>query len=532
MYKVMLIDDDVPMVKYLMDLIPWKSMGMEISATAYNSLMATELFQETLPDLVITDIGLPETSGLELALTFRQLKPECRIIFLTCHEDFSYLKQAMRLDADHYFIKDELTAEQLITVLNKSIEELKRDSSYLDSLSFQDTVNKNRDIMIQTYTEQLMQGRGLDSLFDFGRKMGVSWDHSSFILTSIFIDFSSMPKQYAVKDVPLIKYAVFNIAGEIASQFRGIVPLISTQNEVWIVMNFSPTMSINHYEVLRDFLKKLHENVQKYIKVFVGFYYGLSFEGVVGLREAKLQLVKNKDRCFYEPVEYSYNVEKLASTLWNPSGSQMLYRYKEILLQACKEQDEAAQLQVIQEFADIARVNRPSPKAVREVMVQWIRAVGLMVQDGSTTDEAEYMLLESAHLSSLQTVMVHSCRKLSQNNRSTDVQREPKLAEIDKYILMYLSTNISSIDLAKHLHLNPSYFSRYFKKMTGENFTDYVHQFKMNVALQLLDERKESSEMLSIRLGYCDRTYFSKIFKKYTHKNLADFKKNYDSTIN
>lgn len=53
------------------------------------------------------------------------MKPEVRIIFLTCHEDFHYAQQAVKLQADDYLIKDQLTAEQLEQSLGKSMHLLK-----------------------------------------------------------------------------------------------------------------------------------------------------------------------------------------------------------------------------------------------------------------------------------------------------------------------------------------------------------------------------------------------------------------------
>ncbi|GBG07704.1 hypothetical protein PAT3040_02262, partial [Paenibacillus agaridevorans] len=99
-----------------------------------------------------------------------------------------------------------------------------------------------------------------------------------------------------------------------------------------------------------------------------------------------------------------------------------------------------------------------------------------------------------------------------------------KLQSIDSYIAAHLSDNISLVSIASHLYLNPSYFSRYFKKMTGVNFTDYVHRYKMKIALQLMKDKEMTIEMISAHLGYSDRTYFSKVFKKYNGVSPVDYK--------
>ncbi|RAV04740.1 hypothetical protein DQG13_05945 [Paenibacillus sp. YN15] len=99
-----------------------------------------------------------------------------------------------------------------------------------------------------------------------------------------------------------------------------------------------------------------------------------------------------------------------------------------------------------------------------------------------------------------------------------------KIHHIDRYIMEHLSENISMVSIAQHLYLNPSYFSRHFKKMTGINFTDYVHQFKMKIAIEMLRDKSITVEMLAAKLGYSDRTYFSKVFKKYNGVSPMDYK--------
>lgn len=93
MCTAMIIDDDVPMLKYLETILNWEELGIEIVASTFSSLKALSLFEELQPDLVITDIGLPQIDGLELAVRFKEKNPDIRVILLTCHEDFYYAKK-------------------------------------------------------------------------------------------------------------------------------------------------------------------------------------------------------------------------------------------------------------------------------------------------------------------------------------------------------------------------------------------------------------------------------------------------------
>jgi two-component system response regulator YesN len=102
--------------------------------------------------------------------------------------------------------------------------------------------------------------------------------------------------------------------------------------------------------------------------------------------------------------------------------------------------------------------------------------------------------------------------------------QEPKLQLIQQFIDQHLGDNITSIDMARYLFLDPSYFSRYFKRMTGLTFTDYVHQHKMKVATKMLKISSQNLESLAVGLGYSDRTYFSKVFKKYVGTTPSEYK--------
>lgn len=80
--------------------------------------------------------------------------------------------------------------------------------------------------------------------------------------------------------------------------------------------------------------------------------------------------------------------------------------------------------------------------------------------------------------------------------------------------------------MARYLFLDPSYFSRYFKRMTGLTFTDYVHQHKMKVATKMLKISTQNLESLAVGLGYSDRTYFSKVFKNMWEQRRANINPN------
>lgn len=93
-----------------------------------------------------------------------------------------------------------------------------------------------------------------------------------------------------------------------------------------------------------------------------------------------------------------------------------------------------------------------------------------------------------------------------------------------KYVLLNMDKKITLSDVAEHLHLNPSYFSRMFKQHTNMNFVDYVNHMKMEEAKKLLDHTSESVESIADKLGFESKSYFLKVFKKYYGTSPVEYR--------
>ena len=77
---------------------------------------------------------------------------------------------------------------------------------------------------------------------------------------------------------------------------------------------------------------------------------------------------------------------------------------------------------------------------------------------------------------------------------------------------------------AEHLGINPFYLSRLYKKMTGENFSDFVTEVRMrNAALLLSDVRLRAHEV-SEMLGYSNQNSFARAFKNYYHMSPSAYR--------
>ncbi|MCL6459266.1 MAG: response regulator, partial [Gorillibacterium sp.] len=128
MYSVMLVDDDYPVIELLSEAIQWEALGFRLMGTHENGWTAWEQAQQEMPDILITDIGMPRMNGLELATRIKQLKPSVRIAILSCHNEFQYAQAAMRLNVQDYLLKDALDPKDLVQLLLRFKESMDKET--------------------------------------------------------------------------------------------------------------------------------------------------------------------------------------------------------------------------------------------------------------------------------------------------------------------------------------------------------------------------------------------------------------------
>ncbi len=75
---------------------------------------------------------------------------------------------------------------------------------------------------------------------------------------------------------------------------------------------------------------------------------------------------------------------------------------------------------------------------------------------------------------------------------------------------------VAVTDIAAHVCLERSYFSRIFKEQTGETPRDYLHRCRMDKAMELLLSTTYSVELVAGSVGYEDPLHFSRNFKVYS----------------
>lgn len=152
MYKIVFVDDE----RYILDKIPtavdWNEAGFELTATFSNAKKAMEYIKSNHVDLLITDIKMPNISGIDLAKFCYENFPEIRVIVLSAYENFEYAKTLMR-----YNVKDYISKPLLYSDISNALKNAKTDFNKKKASLFSVT-HKNKLELQQIFSDIFYNG--------------------------------------------------------------------------------------------------------------------------------------------------------------------------------------------------------------------------------------------------------------------------------------------------------------------------------------------------------------------------------------
>lgn len=119
MIKAMIVEDEPLVRRGILSMLPLAQFGMELVGEAETAEAALGLIERDGIELVFTDISMPGMGGLELLRVLNEKHPHVRSVVLTCHQEFDYLQQALRLGAVDYIVKTQLDDDSVLELLRR-----------------------------------------------------------------------------------------------------------------------------------------------------------------------------------------------------------------------------------------------------------------------------------------------------------------------------------------------------------------------------------------------------------------------------
>ncbi|MDR7078935.1 two-component system response regulator YesN [Neobacillus niacini] len=517
MYKVILVDDDYHVLEFLDSKIPWEDLGFSIMGLYQDGEQALQSIGEEYPDVIITDIGMPIMNGIELVKNIKKLNLNTHSIFLTCHDDFSYVQQALRLNSFDYILKETIDTDSLRDILLKLKEKLdkqKEVSTEVNNMKY--LIKENIAVLRSRFLEMLLEEKYEDIsnwLKIHETKLGID---SSFKICKpviCYIDhYSELRASYLSND--LLKFSLNNVITETISKTGKSFSIHYKESMFFI---FYSDVS---EEDVENSLIELNMNLGKYVRSSMTAIKGSLCEFPKGLTSQLKILIDTSDQRFYMEHGSIAEVEQhpFTAEISLVPYKDSIQEFKSLLLHEGRIGLEKS----IEKWMLLIAEKKYQPKVVKEwalnILLDLERMISSQRNGESNLPETvdNEQVLQAETIKQLERLLLADLEKVQRAIKY--IHDQPKNTEVlraQKYVLMNLDKKITLGEVAEHLHLNRSYFSRLYKKITSENFFDYVNRTKMEKAKELIENTNEPIENIAYRLGFDDKSYFLKTFKKY-----------------
>ena len=103
--KVAIVDDEPMIVEGLSKGMEWNKWNCTVCGTAGDGTEGLRLIREQNPDILITDISMPNLNGLKMIAALKSEFPDMQITILTGFRDFEYARQAIELGVTRFLLK-------------------------------------------------------------------------------------------------------------------------------------------------------------------------------------------------------------------------------------------------------------------------------------------------------------------------------------------------------------------------------------------------------------------------------------------
>lgn len=194
-YKYIVAEDEYLIRKNLIKKIETLSVPLELVGEANNGDEAIDLVNELCPSIVITDIKMPGSDGLELIKYIHHNYPSIKILVLSGYDNFNYAKTALKYNAKDFLLKP-VKIDELNSSLQNILVILDSESKESDCFSVDPHKLKPEDLCTLLENYMLTNYSSIDSIYDISYKFGFTNEYLSKILKKFTGD---TPNKYLTK---------------------------------------------------------------------------------------------------------------------------------------------------------------------------------------------------------------------------------------------------------------------------------------------------------------------------------------------
>ena len=522
MYSVLIVEDEILARIGLHQLIQWEKHGFSLLPDAADGEAALELIRKHRPDIILLDLNIPKIDGLQILRHLKEEGIDCKVIVISCNEEFDMVKEAMKLGAYDYLRKLNLSSDELLGILKKCRQELcavsgrdeKSSSFAFHEIRYDEIMNPNgKDLFLNvgTYRTVMCILPPAEAPEGFAKKTaesakGWSEDHSVSAAAAAAKKWSADHSAYA--------------ATEAAKKW------FTEHSAEYIQVIRSPQFCCFLFErhFSEEFFSTFHQELTDRLcgRVYFGIHETVIADAEAVNRAIILAEQVSVIRYYDAEQEIHYFPEKIVLREHSPRGTQQLLAGLRESVEIFSGKDSA---DMIRQILSVIRTDPYTHiNVLRRIFMDMLGIYSMTAQKLNGTIEEVWVWDDNCHYQKL--MMMNSLDLIeiwflefqnifySHFFVAYKCSQSDLLKSIFSYIDRHLTAQIHLSEAAEEIGVSNAYLSTVFKKEMGVNFIEYVNQKKVDLAKQMLDEGKLVYEVSEV-LGFENCTYFSKVFKRY-----------------
>lgn len=534
MYSIIIVDDHGYFIEGIRKFVNWDELGIDILDVAYDGEEGFYKIKSIQPDIVLTDINMPVMDGLEMIKKLTLDGIRTKFVILTGHGEFDYAREAMKYGVLDFIVKPVLPKD-ITEALKKIIFicDLERKKQEQE-VKVKQQLAKSMPVFIEKFMEELFEG-GIGNISEFYEKVDfLELDIKSRIYRVIHIQidrYDQFLTRYKEDERQYIKYSITSIVCELLNIRNTFTSF--KERQARFLLYYEASSKENTDEELLSKLEVIVARCMSLYEISVSIGVGEPVENALCIKDSysqsneSLKFVMyfgNGKVIFYKdivhtqlviPVLQFYERSKLIDGLKMRSKNMVgecLDGMFSLFLNQGHVQIDYIKV-IVNEMLSITMTTLFQMGEKLPDMLRDSRKVRETAESIVTLQDLENWIRDI-----FDTIFINIGQK--SNQRNTRV-----LEQILAYVGENFHKDISLNELSKHIYLTPNYLGNIFLKNMGKGFKEYLGEYRIKKAKELLDSGKYLVYEVGEMVGYKDPDYFRKMFREYVGVSPSEYKK-------
>ena len=518
MYKMIIADDEKIIQKGLAQLINWEELGFEIVKTFNDGEEVIDYLESMPVDVVLTDIMMTYVGGVEIAKYVKESELPCKVVFISGHKEFELALAAIKYNVKDYILKPS-KKEEVKKVFQKIRQEL--DVKARD-LEFQRRIKKQWDemypVMADKFIENLLMGV-LDNRKDVEYRMQLLYpeinaENCPCILSDMKINnYDTIIQEKWNYSLEQFEEAIYN--------FIRIYPGVGCFHIVYKHRENMRLFAILKQEALSEEQNMLmcEREVRKFAREFKEVFEAevllqteRVFKNIYSVMEGKGEIVELKDRAEMEEIHLQEQKKMIFTNLITGNIASAQKIMKNVLRSLAEDDMQYRKKFMVEFFSKISEILLENNAQLYRIIAPYIDYHNIL--NMNTVAELDLY-----------------CNKIFYKMKFKEgigdfFDNESLVNRVKEYVERNIYEDIVLENVANEMFISTSHLSRVFKKKTGKTFLQYTTERKMEKAIELLQDPRQTAYQVGNRLGYKTPRYFSKLFYRYSGYYPSQYRKN------